>query len=537
MGGIAGRAWQYLWLAICLGAAAGCGNNGGGGPGEDLVDGRSTDEGRGLETTVGPDAPGEQSAPEAVTENIGEDWGEPLPWSAERTVVVDDRPFVKVAGERFFSIGFHGGSGAVYDGIAGPGECDKATGVGYLDINIEKTHAAAEAGANLIFLWGYDGKSKELLAVEPRFKGRWHGLYSQVLPVEDDVIPVFYNEHGEVDLDGFNPDKVDQMAAEFDQFINRTGKFSPEAMPHLPPVEQVGHMGWHPTFRMIGTGDGKGEMLTSEQADSLAQTMNMMIGDTYTYVENRFDWGDPVEAVMAAATGQKGEKGEGYAQWLEWDDPAHRSMFTSGFDLTHSLVTRGKPGTVVWMWVQGYSFGDSIKKSECQGKPDDSWATGGFPTPDYLRKEIASMVAAGATGIIFFGFSYVRWPEAEVMLDIFRTLAHPEIYGPALLSPRLELGIDTLFVGDEGYDGRGRAHLAVTWDEQSRRALIVGGNPGARATAVTLPFPWTIAQAELWDWQQLKFVASPDLIVNNRTLDYEFPRDSGQIIRITPLFE
>jgi len=513
-----------LLIACSFVLALSCGDSGSKSTSGDVSD-AVADASRGLETRAeaGADGPETRVA-------------DPTPWSEEATIVVDDLEFIRVDGQPFFALGFHASSGTLYDGVTGPGECDKETGVGYLDLNMDKTHAAAEAGANMVYLWGYGEDTLELLDVEPRFKGRFHDGYGEALPVEDDVVPVFHNAFGEVELDGYDEAKVLEMEEQFDQFINRTGKYSLESMPNLPPVEQVGHMAWHPTFRMIGTGDGSGEMLTPAQATALAQATNFMIGDTYTYVENRFDWNDPTEAIMAAATGQLGDKGEGYDDWLEADDPEHRGYFSSGFDLTYSLATKRHPGTVVWMWIQGYAFGDSIAKSECENKPDDSWATGDFPHPEYLRKEIAGMIAAGATGIVFFGFPKIVWDDTEIVLDIFRALSHPDVYEPALLSPRLELGLDTMFMGAEGYDGLGRAHLIVKWHEPSRTAYVIGANPGARETGVEIPFPWSLSKAELLHWDETGFGASDRLQIEDKTLAFTFKKDEGVIMRVTPVF-
>lgn len=460
---------------------------------------------------------------------------QPTFWSPELTRVSDDLQYIQVEGERFFALGLHASPGLTYDGVTGPGACDSGQGIGYLDINNDKTHAAAQAGANFVYLWGYSEKSSQMLDVTPRFKGIYHGGYGKTLPVEDDVYPIIYNRYGEVDLDGFDMSMVGQMEAELADFLARTGEYSPEEMPALPPVDQVGHMSWHPTFRMIGSGDGSGEMLTPEEATSLAQALNMMIGDTYTYVENRFDWNEPVGAIMAAATGQKGDIGESYDDWLATDDPDHRSMFDSGFKLANSLSTKGKSNAVVWMWLQGYSFGDSIKHSECKGKPDDSWATGDFPPLRYLVKEATGMIAAGATGVIFFGFPSALPEDAEVIYSFLRAFSDPEVYAPILLSPRLDLDFDPLFMGEEGHDDKGRVHAIVKWDEPSKSAAIVAANPGARETTAEFLFPWTIEQAEILDWESAAFVPSDQLIITDRILRYTFPLDSGTIIRVHPL--
>jgi hypothetical protein len=485
------------------------------------------------ELDTGPD---ETGVPDSLEETADLVPLEPTFWSQEATTTIDDLEFVTVGGERFFALGFHTSDGLVWDGVAGPGECDKNTGNGWLDINVEKTHAAAAAGANLVYLWGYEDGTAELIDVIPRFKGGFHDGYGQILSTVDDVVPVFLNRYGEVDMDGYSEAKANEMREEFSHFMNRTGPYSLEAKPNLPPVEQVGHMAWHPTFRMGGTGDGTGEILTHEQATDLARTTNMMIGDAYTYVENRFDWNIAGEAIMAIAVGQKGEKGEDYDYWLETDDPDHRSFFSSGWDLSYSLTTKRNPGSVVWMWLQGYAFGDSIARGICEGKTvDDSWATGGFPPLNYLAKEILSTIVAGSTGFIYFGFNSTRWPEANIMISTFRALAHPEVYGPALLSPRLDLGFDTRFLGEEGYDGKGRAHVMVKWHAPTKTAYVLGANPGARGTRVEIPFPWSLDRVEVLDWESPGFVTAKYVQVQDKVLVYEFPRDSGVLLRVWPL--
>lgn len=503
-----------------------------------LVDSLFTDVSEASETSPESDLPGPETI-EVLDASDSEERVDvtPTPWTQQATVVVNDLQFIEVEGARFFALGFHASDGLVWDGIAGPGECDKSTLSGYLDINIEKTHAAASAGANLVYLWGYGDRTQELLDVTPRFKGRFHGQYATVMPPEDDVVPIFYNEYGEVDLDGYSPEKAVEMREDMAAFLAREGKYSLESMPNLPPVDQVGHMAWHPTFRMIGNGDGNGEMLTSEEATDLAQTTNMMIGDSYTYVENRFDWSLPGEAIMAIATGQKGDVGEGYDEWLEADDPDHRSYFSSGWDLAHSLVSRRSPGTVVWMWLQGYAFGDGIARDECEDSgPNDSWASGGFPPFDYLVKDAVSVIAAGATGFIYFGFNSTRWDEANRMIGVFKALSHPEVYEPVLLSPRLELGFDTTYLGEEDDSGLGRAHVLVKWHEPTRTAYLIAANPGAHETTIAVPFPWSLSRAERLNWEAPGFEDSQDVSLEDRTLTVTLARDSGTILRVTPLF-
>ena len=100
---------------------------------------------------------------------------EPTPYDPTANVVVDDLRFIEVDGERFFALGLHASPGLTYDGATGPGECDKDAGLGYLDINIDKTHAAAAAGANFVYMWGYEDETPEMIDVMPRFKGIFHG--------------------------------------------------------------------------------------------------------------------------------------------------------------------------------------------------------------------------------------------------------------------------------------------------------------------------------------------------------------------------
>ena len=62
-------------------------------------------------------------------------------------------------------------------------------------------------------------------------------------------------------------------------------------------------MAWHPTFRMIGSETGEGDPLSYTEVADLAKATNFMIGDAYTYVENRYDLSIPGEAIMATLSG------------------------------------------------------------------------------------------------------------------------------------------------------------------------------------------------------------------------------------------
>ncbi len=465
----------------------------------------------------------------------------PTYWSAALTPTVDDLVFAEYQGQRLFGLGVHAGPGLIWDGVSGPGECDSSTGAGYLppETNLEKTLAAHVAGANFYYSWGFDAEDEPHVAVEPPFFGKWHDGWNRDRPVEDDIVPLFFDRFGEVDLGGYSESKAEEMEAEFADFMAREGGYAPEVRPNLPPLAELGRLSWHPTWRMEGGRafeDTASEALTDEQATRLALALNMMIGDHYTYYANRFDLNDRFELVQALLIGQKGDKGEGYESWLDGDDADHRQLFEAAWRLARSLRTRGQPEALVWMWLQGYSFGSSIGKKECRGEHVDNWCTGDYPSYAYLRKEALSAIVAGATGLIFFGYKDALPEDSERILKLFRVLSHEEVYGPALLTPRLDLGFDTLYMGEEGHDGRGRAHVQVRWDEGSRRAFVLGANPGARETAVALPFPWSLAKAEIMNWETATFEESAELVIEDRTLHYTFPRDEAAILRVTPLF-
>jgi hypothetical protein len=250
--------------------------------------------------------------------------------------------------------------------------------------------------------------------------------------------------------------------------------------------------------------------------------------------------------------GQKGEEGEGCDLWLEKDDPDHRSYFTASWDMIHSAVSRARrlPAdphhpTVVWAWMQGHAFDDDIGRNICFNGNSDLWALGPFPSLAHLRKEIMSTVAAGGTGIVFFGYHYCRFAEAEKVRLFFRGLSHPEVYQPALLSPRLELGVDLAFQGEPGYDGQGRVHLLAKWHAPSRRAFLLGANPGARETPCEVEFPWSLKEVEILDWgapaadenaapQPARFVPATQVRIRDWRLSMTAPRDDGFVLRITP---
>lgn len=462
---------------------------------------------------------------------------EPVFWSLEATKTVDDLVFAKVNGENFFALGFDTGGGPVYDGVTGPNQCDKATGEGYLDIQVQKNQLAHESGANLAYVWGFGDKAESLLAFEPQFYGSYRHDWGTAIAIEKDVIPVFYNAFGESDFDTDPEVEIPKMKAAFEEWKNRAGVYSKDNLPLLPSFEELPWMAWHPTSRMIGNPGNGFEQHTPELATEFAQTTNMMIGDHYSYVVNRFDWNDPGEAIMALATWQVGDKGEGYDDWLAWDDPDHQAWFTAGWDLANSLVNKRTSGSLVWMWLQGYSFGKSVDGTLCEKGISDHYAVGPFPTRQYLRKEITSVIAAGATGFIFFGWGMALMWEAEEMASFYKALSMPEVYEPALTSPRLDLGYDTRHVGKLGYDGQGRVHAIVKWDEKGKHAFVIAANPGGRATEVTLKFPWSLAKVERLNWDTPGFEPAEDVAILNTEISWTMPLDEGEILRITPLYK
>ncbi|HOU53590.1 MAG TPA: hypothetical protein PLQ97_06645 [Myxococcota bacterium] len=487
-----------------------------------------------------PDGPPAMDPGDIANTDLGDEGPTgPTWWTAEATRTIDDLRFLTVkdpvSGQMrpIFGLGVHPSYIGAWDGVSGPGQCriDPDTGqvIGHVDNGIENLHAAAAAGANFAYTWDYV-RDPDFLAVDPPLHGIWHPEHGSLGPGQE-AIPIMVCPYGEEDMSDNKARRIAEMAADFEDFKARRGRWSPENAPTLPPFEDLPWFCWHPTFRMIGGGDGYDDYLQDSVADAFAKTTNLLIGDTYTYVCNRFEGGS-LDAILY---GQKGEQGECYDDWLAWNDPDHRRSFTAGWELAHSLRRRAHPDAVVWMWMQGYAFDDGIGTGVCwSGQPSDSWASGPFPTQRYLRKEILSTIAAGATGIIFFGYGYNREITAVRMRSILRALSLPEVYGPALMSPRLDLGMDTTFVGEEG-----RAHLLVKWDASTRAAYVLGANPGALPTPIDLPFPWTLSRAEVLDWNRPGFQETAEempIVLDDRTLRFVAPADEGFIIRVTPLF-
>lgn len=455
----------------------------------------------------------------------------PTYWTAEATKVVDDLVFVTAPDPatgkrtRFFGIGFHPSYDGAWDGVTGANGCrkDPETGlwIGRTNDGVLSTHLAAEAGANFVYTWGYKD-DPEYLKTVPRLNGIWHWEQGK-LPAESEAFPLMACEHGETDMEGYRPDKLAELKKDYEDFKARAGRWA--SLPNLPPFEEMPWFCWHPTFRMKGGGDGKGEQFTDGQATEYARATNMMIADAYTYVCNR--WNE-LEGFLY---GQKGPQGECYDDWLAADDPEHRSYFSSAWDLTRSLRQKANPDAVVWMWMQGHAFDDDIGGAVCNDGSSTLWARGPFPPLRYLRKEIMSSVVAGGTGFVFFGYGYCRRPEAEKLRSLMRALSHPDVYGPALLSPRLDLGADLAEAGEGG-----RAHLMAKWHEPTRTAYLLGANPGAHRTPFSVEFPWTVAKVEVLDWFTPRFADPPaDLVVDDRRVSWTAPLDDGFVLRVTPL--
>jgi hypothetical protein len=482
-------------------------------------------------------------------------WPAPTYWSAAATKTVDDLNYVSVGGadggtaNRLFAVGYDTHSNGPWDGVTGPNGCVKnpdGTYTGLINNIVELNELAYEAGANFAYVWS--GRDK-LGKAGGKLYGIWHDDYGKNPPPDKDIIPIIFNGGGEADMESNKDKRIAELKAKFADFKARTGEYSISNRPTLPPYEVMPWWSWHPTGRIAGGGDGTGEQCTDAQADAFTQATSMMIGDSYTYVTNRWD------EKFNDITGQKGKQGEGYDIWLQKDDKDHRGYFEAAWKMVHSQVSRSKKAyadpehpTVSWAWMQGHAFNDDIGKAVCIKGSSDLWAMGTFPTMAYLRKEICSTIAAGGTGIIFFGYQYCRFPEAEKVRVFFRALSHPEVYGPALLSPWLDVGVDTAFMGEPGYDGKGRVHLLVKWHEATKTAYVIGANPGARATPFTLEFPWTLAKVEVLDWGQpapdegskgaftpAKFVDAPEAGIYDKTLIYTAPIDDGFIFRVTPL--
>ncbi len=123
------------------------------------------------------------------------------------------------------------------------------------------------------------------------------------------------------------------------------------------------------------------------------------------------------------------------------------------------------------------------------------------------------------------------------MRSFFRALSNPEIYEGALISPEMDLGYDTKFIGEPGYDGKGRAHIIVKWHAKTKTIYVVGSNPSARATTFSLEFPFTIDKAYLYNWDSLAFGETQEISIENKKITYTIARDDGVILKVIPLMK
>jgi hypothetical protein len=476
----------------------------------------------------------QEPGPEVLVEEVAleAEASGPTPWSAAATdpLIVDDIPYATWKGQRVFALGFDAKKGPTYDGFATEG-CDQDALVGYVDDVLRRYDLAIQAGANFTFIWGYPGSDwvyhDEWLDRVSMLYGKWYDGWSVDRPPERDVMPIVHNEWGESDFDNEDIEgTIAEHLATFEEWKARTGRFSPEARPNLPPYEELPWIGWHPTWRSRGGGDGTGEVLTDAQAEGLINSANFGFGDNYTYVTNRHP------SQFNPVTGQQGEKGEGYDDWLAVADPEHASSFQAAWEVAWAVKRFARHPMLRWMWIQGYSFGYSLAAGLCDDGLDDSWATGWFPSLPYLRKEAASAIAAGATGIVYFGYLGAHPMDRDKANVIFSALSHPDVYGPALLSPRLAIAPeeDLAFAGEGG-----RVHAIVKWDAASGRAFVIGANPGPWQTVARFTFPWSLEKAEVLMWGSGRFVESPRLAIEDRTLVLTAPMDEGFLVRVTPL--
>ena len=516
-----------LTLALALVFAA-CSSDAGGDD-TDAPDASPDSAADDVGSDTGPDA---ETTPDTDTDTDAQVDTEPPPdpvyWSDELTEVLDDIDWVYgPEGEQIFALGLSTGHGGAWDGVSGPNECDRETGVGFVGDARDMGREASAAGANFFYIWSYRDTWTDFSDFPTRPYGRFHAGWGVDRPREQDVIPVIYNGFGERDMgEEGREERVAEMEAGFADWAAREGQFSPENMPNLPPYDELPWMSWHPTWRMTSGAETEGqEGLTDAMAERFAQATNMMIGDSYTYVVNRF------ESILNEFTGQRGEVDEGYEDWLDWDDPDHHSYFTAAWDIVYRTRRWAREGTVSWQWMQGYGFDTTIGREMCEDGNSDAWAKGPFPSWAYLRKEITSTIVAGGTGIIFFGYMKNLPEDRDVMNRIFRSLSSEEVYGPALLSPRLALEEDVLFTGEDG-----RAHVIAKWDEASQTAYLIIANPGAHVTEVAIEFPWSLRSAELLDWSETVFADDEIVTTRHRTVHVAMPRDDGAIVRVHPLF-
>jgi hypothetical protein len=51
---------------------------------------------------------------------------------------------------------------------------------------------------------------------------------------------------------------------------------------------------------------------------------------------------------------------------------------------------------------------------------------------------------------------------------------------------------------------------------------------------VTFPFPWSLESAELLDWDAASFAPDDALQIEDRSLSFTMPPDTGMIVRVAP---
>lgn len=459
----------------------------------------------------------------------------PTPYTDAATKAVDDIVFAKHGGKRIFALGFDTKRAGPWDGVADVGECkggeDGAVTPGRLPTNgIEMTRLCAAAGANFAYVWGYGSPAntemyQNVVNTRPQLYGIFNDGWGRDRPKENDVIPIVVNAYGESDIasPAQRPIKAAEMKADFEAFKARTGRWSPQNKPNLPGFDEVPWLAWHPSWRSRGGGTGDGETLSDDQVRLYTSAVNHHMGNNYSYVWNRSD------SKFNPLTGQKGEQGEGYDDWLAWKDPEHATYLSAAWDLGHGLRRLSPPDSLVWLWMQGHAFDDDIG-GQCGGdRASDLWARGPFPTRAYLRKELASLIAAGGTGFIHFGMFYGRGDAQWRARSYFTALADAEVYEPALLSPRLDLGRPTINLGTSG-----DVHFIAKWHAPSKTAFLIGANVSADLETVTFEFPWTAAAAEVYNWEETTFEPSPDARVFDKTVTLDVESADGVIVRVRP---
>ncbi len=229
---------------------------------------------------------------------------EPIYYSKDKIKMKNELVFLRAKDrstdeiKNFFAIGYDSHSYGPWDGVSGENQCYKdSTGkaYGYYDNAEELNLLAAQCGANFVYVWS----GEDRLSTTPKLYGRWLEQYNSMNEIEWKSIPIIYNG---VDMVSNREKSISELREKFMKFKLRVGEYSLKSPPKLPSYEIMPWFAWHPTWRIKGTGTERGEMTTSEEADAFAQSTTMMIGDSYTYVENRFD------EEFNPITGQRGKR-------------------------------------------------------------------------------------------------------------------------------------------------------------------------------------------------------------------------------------